>query len=401
MQHFATGLLLLVAAVYGLARFYEPVHPVVGFVRAFCEAAMVGGLADWFAVTALFRHPLGVPLPHTAIIPANKDRIGDALGLFVERNFLSTDVVASKLGQIDFAGLTAGWLADPNRAGPAAAQIARFLPRILDAAGDEPVRRFIHHNLVDALRRIDLAPFAADLLETLTAQNRHQRLVDEIIVHAQRFLEESELDIRLRVREKTAWLWQKLGVDEAISDRLIRAAEEALAEVSADPEHAWRQRFTEMILEYIEALRTSPDYAARAERLKNALLDHPLLAQYIGEVWDDVRDRIRHDVAQPDSRIRSNLQKALVHLGEGLLAEAAVQKSMNIWLCQALADLVEARRHEVAVLIAETVRRWDARTVSDRIEHSIGRDLQYIRINGTVIGGLVGLGIHALSMLLP
>lgn len=397
MQRLATGLLLLVAAVYVAARLYETRHPAIGYLRAFCEAAMVGGLADWFAVTALFRHPLGVPLPHTAIIPTNKDRIGATLGQFVERNFLSPEVVSVKLAQVDFAQLSARWLSDPARAGAVASQVAAFLPRVLDASADESIRQFMHRNLIDALRRLQAAPLAAELLETLTAQNRHQQLLDEIIARAHRFLVESEPDIRRRVRAKTAWLWQKLGVDDAISDRLIRAAQEALADIGADPEHAWRQRFTELVHEYIDGLRHAPEYHAQAERIKNELLDHPVLARYVGGIWDETRERIRRDVESPDSRIRANLQLALVHLGEGLMQDATVRAALNDWLRKALTDLVDARRHEVAELIAETVRRWDARTLSDRIEHAIGRDLQYIRVNGTLIGGLVGVAIHAVS----
>jgi uncharacterized membrane-anchored protein YjiN (DUF445 family) len=396
----ATGLLVAAAVVYVVARVYESTHPAVGYVRAFCEAAMVGGLADWFAVTALFRHPLGVPLPHTAIIPANKDRIGEALGRFVERNFLSNEVVSIKLDQIDFATLVGRWLADPARSGPVASEVARFLPRLLDAMGDEPMRHFLHQNLVSALRRIDLAPIAADLLETLTEQNRHQALVDEMLLQGRRFLGEAEPEIRARVRERTAWLWQKLGVDDAISDRLIRAAGDALAEVSADPQHAWRQRFTDMLREYVDALRTSEQYRERAERLKNTLLEQPQLAEYVGTVWDHLRDRVREDAANPDSQLRSNLSTALVALGEGLLGDPAVQEALNRWLRSALTDLVEARRHDVSSLISETVRRWDPGTVTDRIERAIARDLQYIRINGTLIGGLVGLLIHAVSQLL-
>jgi uncharacterized membrane-anchored protein YjiN (DUF445 family) len=396
----ATGLLVAAAVVYVVARVYESTHPAVGYVRAFCEAAMVGGLADWFAVTALFRHPLGVPLPHTAIIPANKDRIGEALGRFVERNFLSNEVVSIKLDQIDFATLVGRWLADPARSGPVASEVARFLPRLLDAMGDEPMRHFLHQNLVSALRRIDLAPIAADLLETLTEQNRHQALVDEMLLQGRRFLGEAEPEIRARVRERTAWLWQKLGVDDAISDRLIRAAGDALAEVSADPQHAWRQRFTDMLREYVDALRTSEEYRERAERLKNILLEQPQLAEYVGTVWDHLRDRVREDAANPDSQLRSNLSTALVALGEGLLGDTAVQEALNRWLRGALTDLVEARRHDMSSLISETVRRWDPGTVTDRIERAIARDLQYIRINGTLIGGLVGLLIHAVSQLL-
>jgi uncharacterized membrane-anchored protein YjiN (DUF445 family) len=397
----ATGLLVVAAGVYVVARLYEAAHPAIGYLRAFCEAAMVGGLADWFAVTALFRHPLGVPLPHTAIIPANKDRIGEALGRFVERNFLTAEVVRTKLNQVDFATLIGRWLADPARSGRVATEAAQFLPRLLDALGDEPMRHFLHHNLTTALQRIDVAPIAADLLETLTEQNRHQALVDELLMQGQRFLGEAEPEIRARVRERTAWLWQKLGIDEAISGRLIRAAGETIAEVSADPEHAWRQRFTQMLSEYVEALRTSPEYRDRAERLKRGLIEQPQLAEYVGTVWDHLRSRVREDAANADSQLRRNLAAAMVALGESLLADPAVRDALNEWLRTALSDLIEARRHEVAALISETVRRWDPGTVTERVERAIARDLQYIRINGTLIGGLVGLLIHALSQLLP
>ena len=220
-----------------------------------------------------------------------------------------------------------------------------------------------------------------------------------MLLQGQRFLGEAEPEIRTRVRERTAWLWQKLGVDDAISDRLIRASGEVLAEISADPQHPWRERFTTMLREYVDALRNSEEYRARAERIKVALLEQPQLAEYVGTVWDHLRARVREDAADPRSQLRANLADALVALGEGLLADRAVQDALNQWLRATTAQLVEARRHEVAALISETVRRWDPATVTDRIERAIARDLQYIRINGTLIGGLVGVAIHALSQL--
>ena len=401
MQRVALALLLVAAAVFLVVRRYEPLHPGLGYLRAFCEAALVGGLADWFAVTALFRRPLGLPIPHTAIIPEKKDRLGDALGDFVERNFLSSEVVAAKLTDIDFSGVLAGWLADPARSGPLASQLTTLLPRLLDALGEEPMRHFIRANFAAALRRIDMAPLAADLLETLSAHNRHQELVDELLMQAERFLREAEPEIRGQVRAKTAWLWQKLGVDEKISDRLIEAAEEALAEVSRDPSHAWRQRFAQLIREYVDALRHSDEYRLRAEGLKEAVLAHPGLGDYLGAVWDEVRAQVREDAGRHDSRIRARLEATLLWLGEALHGDQAVREALNGWMRALLTELVRTRRNEVATLISTTVRRWDARTVSDKIERAIGRDLQYIRINGTLIGGLVGLLLHAASRLFP
>jgi uncharacterized membrane-anchored protein YjiN (DUF445 family) len=397
MQRLALALLVVAGVTFLLALAYEPLHPGVGYLRAFCEAALVGGLADWFAVTALFRRPLGLPIPHTAIIPENKDRLGEALGEFVERNFLSTEAVAAKLADVDFADVLAGWLGDSARSRAVADRLADWLPRLLDALGEEPMRRFIRENFASALHRIEMAPLAAELLDTLTAHDRHQELLDELVLQAERFLREAEPEIRARVRAKTAWLWQKLGIDERIADRLIEAAEQALAEIGRDPAHAWRQRFTQLIREYVGTLRHSDQHQRRAERFKETILAYPGLGEYLGAVWDEVRARVREDAGRDDSRIRADLAAALVWLGERLRADSEVRDVLNGWMRGVLGDLVRARRNEVAGLISSTVRRWDARTVSDKVERAIGRDLQYIRINGTLIGGLVGVLLHAAS----
>jgi uncharacterized membrane-anchored protein YjiN (DUF445 family) len=397
MQRLALAMLLVAAAVYLVARLLEARHPLFGYVRAFGEAALIGGLADWFAVTALFRRPLGLPIPHTAILPTNKARMGEALGRFVERHFLSPEVVADKLADVDLATALGEWLMDRDRSAPVADALARFLPQVLDAAGEEPARELIRTGAAQALERVEMAPLAAEILETLTAHNKHQELVDELILQAERFLREAEPEIRARVGQKTAWLWKRLGVDVAISDRLIEAAQQALSEASLDPAHSWRQRFTEMIREYVHALRNSPEYGERAEALKHALLEHPVLGDYLGRLWDDLRARIRDDVQQPSSRIRANLEASLTHLGRLLLADPQLRTALNEWLRGMLIQLARGRRIEVAQLISDTVNSWDARTLSDRIELAIGRDLQFIRVNGTLIGGLIGLAIHTAS----
>jgi uncharacterized membrane-anchored protein YjiN (DUF445 family) len=397
MRILALSLLAGAALLMVAARVLEVRHPGWGYLRAFGEAALIGGLADWFAVVAMFRHPLGLRIPHTAIIPANKDRIGEALGRFVERNFLSPEVVARKLGEIDFAGKLGDWLADPARVHPMAGALARFVPRVLDAFGEQPVREFLRANLARGLQRVELGALAAEILEVLTAHNQHQALVDELIRAAERLLREAEPDLRIRVAEKTAWLWKKLGVDAAISDRLIEAAEQALAEVSADPDHAWRKRFTELTGEYVYALRHAPEWRTRADALKQLLTEHPVLGEYVGRVWDELRAHIREDARAPDSSIRSALEASLHHLGSSLLADRAVRTVLNDWLRVLLTDLARSRGTEVASLIADTVRAWDADTMSERIERAVGRDLQYIRINGTLIGGLIGVALYALS----
>jgi uncharacterized membrane-anchored protein YjiN (DUF445 family) len=397
MRILALALLVAATLVMVGARLLEARDPGWGYLRAFGEAALIGGLADWFAVVAMFRRPLGLPIPHTAIVPANKDRIGEALGRFVERNFLSPEAVARKLGEVDFAGMLGEWLADPARVRPVAGAAARFVPRALDAFGEEPIREFLRANVAAGLQQIELGPLAAEILEVLTAHNQHQALIDELIRTAERLLREAEPELRVRVAEKTAWLWKKLGVDAAISDRMIEAGEQALAEISADPEHAWRKRFTELTGEYVQALRHSPELRERADALKQLLIGHPVLGEYVGRVWEELRAHVRADAQAPDSRIREALEASLHHLGNSLLGDNAVRAALNGWLRDRLTELARSRSTEVANLIAETVRGWDAHTMADRIERAVGRDLQYIRVNGTLIGGLIGLALYALS----
>ena len=401
MQRLASGLLVLAAALYLLARMFEPRYAALGYLRAFCEAAMVGGLADWFAVTALFRHPLGVPLPHTAIIPTNKDRLGATLGRFVEQNFLASEIVMEKLGHIEFAAVAGRWLADPGRGGALTSQLVALLPRVLDAAGAEPVRRFLRHTLSVALKRLELAPLAADLLELLITRNAHQAVLDEMLTQARRLLMEADPEIRARVRQRTGWLWQRMGMDEKVSDRLIATVDELLREVSNDPDHVWRERFTTTVREYMTKLRGSALRRAQAEEFIRGLIEHAPVRAYLGTLWEQLRTQIRTDAAQPDSRLATQLRGALSGLGKSLLADDAARTTLDVWLRQLLLRLVEQRRHEVVTLIAETVRRWDTGTVTERIERAIGRDLQYIRINGTLIGGLVGVLIHLISKRLP
>lgn len=401
MQRLASGLLLLAAALYVLARMFEQRYAALGYLRAFCEAAMVGGLADWFAVTALFRHPLGVALPHTAIIPTNKDRIGATLGRFVEQNFLASDIVVEKLTHIEFTAVACRWLADPRRSGTLTTKFIALLPHVLDGAGAEPVRRFLQQQLSTALKRVEFAPLVADLLELLITRNAHQAVLDEILLQAQRLLLEADAEIRAGVRSRTAWLWQRLGVDDKVSDRLITAIDDLLREASSDPEHVWRERFTSAVRDYIAHLRGSVHTRARAEDFMHELIAHAPLRSYFDTLWEQLRAQLRADALNEDSRLAAQLRDGLNGLGNSLLADDAARTAIDTWLRQLLLRLVEQRRHEVATLIAETVRRWDPGTVTERVERAIGRDLQYIRINGTLIGGVVGVLIHLLSKFLP
>ena len=400
MKRLATALLAAMAGIDVVSRLFEPRYPMLGFVRASAEAAMVGGIADWFAVTALFRHPLHLPLPHTAIIPRNKDRIGENLAKFVETNFLAPELIASKLERVDFAIQAAHWLAVPERGRQIAQWTLDFLPSLLAAIDDDDVRRFIHENVAQRVRDIDTPLVVGTIADTLLEDNRHQTVVTELLEQLARLFEEHKPLIRQRVRDSTAWIWKKLSIDEKVSDNLIAVVDDTLRELSENPDHAWRVGFDEAIRHFVIQLRTSPDYLAKWEALKHRFVEHPALKAYLATIWRDIKTSIEHDAAAPRSYIKTRIEDAIAGIAKGLLEDAAMREKLNAWLRETMLAVVAGQRHAIARLISETVHHWDAATVTQKIELEVGRDLQFVRINGTVIGGIVGLLLHAIDVLL-
>ena len=401
MRRVATGLFILMAVMYIAARMHEAEHAWLGFVRAFAEAAMIGALADWFAVVALFRHPLGLPIPHTAIIPRNKDRIGEGLGRFVETNFLAPDIVAQKLTDADLAGGLARWLKRPKTIDLIATRLSRFLPNLLDTLDDDDLRHLLHTMVTGRLERVQLAPLAGDAIGLLTKDGRHVPLVNELLEYGADAVQEYEPLIRDRVRQRTAWLWRAIGVDAIVSDKLIAVAVETLNAARADPEHAWRIKLDEQIGTFAEQLKTSPELNESAEALKAELLTHPAVARYMQSLWNDLRAQVAADIAKPDSRVRAHLSEAIEAFADRLLADPVIQRKVNRLLRSMVEQAADTGRHAIADLIAQTVHKWDAHTVSSKIELAVGKDLQFVRINGTLIGGLVGLTLHSISRFLP
>lgn len=398
MKRLAGGLLLLMTAVFIAARLGESSLPWLGYIRAFAEAAMVGALADWFAVTALFRHPLGIPIPHTAIIPRNKDRIGESLGTFVQSNFLSPEVLSEKIAAWNIAGKISQWLADDTNSTMLADKVAGAIPDILNALKDEDVNHFIENNITSRIRAIEIAPLAGNILTTLTADNKHQELFDAALRMGAELLDNNRQFIREKIREESPWYVPEF-VDNKVYEKIITKAEQTLMEVNANPQHELRRKFHIATQEFIEKLRTSPEYKERGEQLKEELLNHPIVRQYFSRVWTDIKNRILEDVNNPDSAIRAQIQKTVAGFGRALANDEAMRDKINTWIREAALTAVSSRRAEIAALISDTVRRWDADTVTRKMELQVGKDLQYIRINGTVVGGLVGLLIHLLSQL--
>ncbi|MCS6808096.1 MAG: DUF445 domain-containing protein [Bacteroidota bacterium] len=396
MKALATGLLVLMTCVFVVALVLEEQYPWIGFVRAFAEAAMVGALADWFAVTALFRHPLRLPIPHTAIIRRNKDRIGESLGNFVQNNFLTAEVIATKLESIDIPHRIAAWVAEPQNAEEIAHRITVMIPEFLNALNHDDVQQFLEENIAARVRAIEIAPLAGNVLSAMTSDNKHQVLLDEALKIAEHILDDNKDFIRRTIEEETPWYIPKF-VDDRIYDIIISKAEQTLRAVNTDKNHELRQKFTRAMQEFVHNLRHSDEYKRKVEGIKEEVLQNPVVRQYFASLWADVKYRIIADAERPDSSIRQQIYDSLQSLAHALLHDESVRNRINTWLRDVLLSIIISRRSEITSIISDTVRKWDADTTSDRIELYIGRDLQFIRINGTLVGGTVGLVIYMLA----
>ncbi|HXY99232.1 MAG TPA: DUF445 domain-containing protein [Stellaceae bacterium] len=390
----ATGLLVLAAAAFFATR----LAPEPGFwlllLRAGTEAAVVGGLADWFAVTALFRHPLGLPIPHTAIIPRSKDRIGEGLGDFVERNFLAPDIIAERLRGLAPGRRFAAWLAEPGNALRAADQIAAALPYVIGSLGDPAVRDFVARSFGEQLKELDLAPAAGRLITLFTASGQYDALFDRVLDWVQALLVANADRIYAIVEERSRW-WIPKAVDRRMAVALIEGIEEVLAELRL-PDGAARQRFRAGIEDLAASLAVSPERRRRFNAAKNRLIEHPETQVWLGGIWDTLRRIFLDDLAAPASRTREAARTALLSLGQALAQDREMQARLDATIEHAALAVVPWRG-QIGTLIAEVVRGWDARTVTKRLELAIGSDLQYIRMNGTLVGACVGCALYLIA----
>lgn len=398
MKRRATGLLVLATGVFVATHLLEARYPWLGFVRAMAEAAMVGGLADWFAVTALFRHPLGIPIPHTAIVPRRKDRVGRTLGAFVQRNFLTREVIEGRLRTLRVAERLASWIARPENARTIARQAAVALSAGAQVLRDDDVQELIDHSLQQRIRRTRVAPLAGRLLSVVTENNRHQELLDEAIVLIARAVEENHDLIRDRVERESPW-WVPTAVDRKIYEKIVSSIERTLVEIRDDREHPLRTRFDAALRAFIDRLQHSPETAARAEALKLELLDAESVRRFSGSLWVDAKAALLRFAENPDATSREGgaIERALTAFGEAVLADPKLVAKVDDFITDVAVFLVARYQADVAELIAHTVQNWDPEVTTRRIELAIGADLQYIRINGTLVGALAGLAIYVLS----
>lgn len=398
MRRLATSLLILMAVVFVGARILQPSYSFMSFVGAFAEAAMVGALADWFAVTALFRHPLGIPIPHTAIIPRNKDRIGESVGNFLEHNFMTPEVLGEELKQVDFAGAAAAWLAVPQNSRAVSAQVVSGIPALFRMVEDKDVASFMQTAITAALENMKFAPLAAEILSVLMADKRHQLLFDHFLRFAAKALEQNKLLIRQKIHERSP-RWVPKMLDEKFFENLLDELRGILHEMK-DENSAWRNRFELSSQELIEKLKTSPEYEEKIGAAVSEILGHPLFCDYTDHVWADFKQRLVADAVSDNSRAVEQLDLAIHTFSIALVQDIVVQQKLNQWIREFATEMISNRREAIADLIKRVIRKWDAETVSRKFELYVGKDLQYIRINGTLVGGMVGLVLHSVTLAL-
>ncbi len=399
MRRLANGVLLAIMVLFVFSHIWEPDGETWDmhwrFLRAFAEAAMVGGLADWFAVTAIFRHPLGIPIPHTAVIPKNQDRIAEAVGRFIADNFLKPELVAERVKDKDLSEALGKWLAEPAQSTGLASGLVSAVPALLDALDDETVAAFLREQAAEAAEGASIAPAFGSVLEALAEQGRHQAILDALLKQGYRLLESNQDMIRDRIRGRSGWLMRFVSADRKVADTVIDAVNDLLYEVASDRNHPVREQLNQMVADFASDLRRDPELQARVGTWLQDAAKHPSVAGAVEAGWVEFKAALRRDCASPDGRLRAWMQNALTNLGAGLLRETHVREALNVRLRGLLVQLAARHGEDVARLVSETIRKWDSQTIVDKLEINVGRDLQYIRLNGTIIGGLVGLVLHA------
>jgi uncharacterized membrane-anchored protein YjiN (DUF445 family) len=393
MRAFATGLLVLMVVLIVVAHVLQTRWPWMGYLRAFAEAGAVGACADWFAVTALFRRPFGLPIPHTAIIARNKDRIGEALGSFIAGEFLAPRVLDQKVREVDPARHLAEWVGNPDNAADVARLAAGVIPDIL-ASGPE-LKTFAG----DALRRVaettPAGPTASRILAFVWRDGRSQRWIDELAARAAQYLSDQKDFIAEQMADRfPAWLPR--FVDKFLAERFAEGLAKALEEMR-DPDHPWRQESRQLVERLIHRLAHDPETIEQAETWKRQVLDNPAFQRQLEAIWNDLEARLASD---PEMRVRTvsvAVERGLMALGRWLREDDAARQRLNGWIRIFVRRALSPRRREIGEFVAGVVRSWDARDVVEKLELQVGRDLQYIRINGTVVGGLVGLAVYAIS----
>jgi len=391
---FATALLAVMGIIFIGTTWLASPSPYLGAIRAFAEAALVGGLADWFAVTALFRRPLGLPIPHTAIVPSRKNEIGRALARFIRDHFLVREAVERRLKRANLATRLAAWLEDGGNAKRVSRDLGMALAWALRDDGDGgELRGALGATLRSAFEDVPVNRAVATLLEVLTTGERANLIIDQLVAFGRTELEKNRVMIRVRIHEQSPW-WLPKFVDQEIFDKLVGGLEELLEAMAADPAHPARDEIKKRLVAMQHALAADPELAAKSRALKDELVAHPAVRSYALELWQRLRGELGAALADETSPLAQGLTREIGALGARLRADPKLAAELDEWLKDLLLHVVDNYRDPLSEIVSETIESWDAAATSRRIELNIGTDLQYIRVNGTLVGGLVGLALY-------
>ena len=400
MRRIATALLAFMAVLFVVGiQLERNIHPQWAFLVAFAEAGMVGGLADWFAVTALFRHPLGIPIPHTAIIPTNKERLGRTLAGFLRSNFLRTGIVARKVRTMDVAGAMGRFLAQPSGGeGRMRMGASRLMGDIIAALDDERLGGIAKSAVRKQLEKLDVAPLLGQLLGAMIKERRHLPLMDAMIGWAAKTLEANEPLLRQMVEERAGAIMRWTGLDDRLANAIVTGLEKMLADMAADPDHPLRAKGEEGLQKLAKDLKSDKALQAKVANWKAELLANPAMNTWIEGLWDQGRTALLKAARNPDAAMSGSFGDALTKLGATLQDDAGLKRQINRFARRAIVGTTENYGDNIVSLVSDTIGGWDASTITDRVENAVGSDLQFIRINGTLVGGLAGVVIHTFAI---
>ncbi len=385
-----------------IAKLLEYRWPVLSFVASFAEAATIGGIADWYAVVALFKRPLNLPFPHTAIIPRNQVRIGDNLGRFIESNFLAPGPVKQGLAEMNFADLMTDWLSDRRKSESLSRFVVKLVPQMLSAVDETGLKRFAAERISAQIQKTDVAPLAGKLLDSFIKDDRHHKLHNELMPALHRFLNDERAlkSVQQKVSEELPTLFKIVRADALIVRRIVKATNALLEDVRDDPDHALRGEFEQFFKNYVNRMKRSKRFAKRAETFKRDILARPELAGLADQLWNGLRNIIEEDARGDESVLVRRLTDMLVDIGKKLHGEEQLKRDINAGMVAALSSFVASQKRGVSEFIADQVKGWDFAELTLLIEANIGKDLQYIRFNGMIIGGFVGLALHLIEIVI-
>jgi uncharacterized membrane-anchored protein YjiN (DUF445 family) len=396
MKVIAGGLLVLAAVVYIVSRIVGDGNGVWGYIEAAAEASMVGGLADWFAVTALFRHPLRLPIPHTAIIPEKKDQIGEGLAGFVQQYFLTTEVVSERVAAAQVPKRVGEWLADPGHAHRLAEELSSAVGGMATVLRDDELRNSVAAFADKRLRELDIAPLLARLIDAACDAGQHQAALTTFLRGARKFLENNRAELRQRVAQESPE-WVPEWVDDRVFNKGFSLLQSFVSDVIADESHGLRGGFDIQLRELAERLRNDPEQIAKVEAARDQLLDHPRIREYLANLWDSMKTLLLREAEDPGSDLRRSAESLTIRAGEVLRDDIDVAAKVEEALQRLVGHVVTNYAQDITDVITTTIERWDSDETSRRLELQVGRDLQFIRINGTVVGSLAGLAIYAIT----